>query len=81
MGASQGIITGSFLLFTVLFFSSLILGRGFCGWLCPAAGLQEGCFAVVDRRTRGGEAQLDKILHLGSLGYRYCGHVRRSRGN
>jgi polyferredoxin len=34
--SSKGIINGSFVVFTLLFFSSLLLGRGYCGWLCPA---------------------------------------------
>jgi ferredoxin-type protein NapH len=39
MGAAAGIIVGSFVLFGVLFVSSLLVGRGFCGWVCPGAGL------------------------------------------
>ncbi len=35
VGASRGIITGSFIVFIVLLLSSLFLGRFFCGWLCP----------------------------------------------
>ncbi|MCG2791192.1 MAG: 4Fe-4S binding protein, partial [Actinomycetia bacterium] len=38
MGASEGVITGSFIIFVVLFLSALFLGRGFCGWFCPLAG-------------------------------------------
>ena len=44
--SSQGIINGSFLLFAALFLSALVLGRGFCGWLCPGAGCQEAMFAA-----------------------------------
>ena len=40
-GASQGIINGSFIVFGVLFVSSLFVGRLWCGWACPAGGLQE----------------------------------------
>jgi ferredoxin-type protein NapH len=54
MGSAAGIITGSFIVFAVLLFSSLFFGRAFCGWLCPAAGLQEACFAVRDKRVKGG---------------------------
>lgn len=53
-GTALGIITGSFLLFVLLFFGSLFLGRAFCGWLCPGAGLQEVCFVVRDRRVTKG---------------------------
>lgn len=53
--ASQGIINGSFISFGLMFLSSLLLGRAWCGWACPAAGLQEACMMVnrkrVDRRA------------------------------
>lgn len=52
-GAFQGIISGSFLLFGGLFMSSLFVGRLWCSWACPAAGLQEAAFAVNDRKVRG----------------------------
>ena len=39
-GASRGIITGSFIVFTALFILSLVVGRLFCGWICPGAGMQ-----------------------------------------
>lgn len=50
-GAFQGIISGSFILFGILFMSSLFVGRLWCGWVCPAAGLQEAAFAANDRRV------------------------------
>ncbi len=52
-GAFQCIISGSFLVFGGLFFSSLFVGRLWCSWACPAAGLQEAAFAVNDRPVRG----------------------------
>ena len=54
-GAMQGIINGSFIVFGLLFVSSLFLGRLWCAWLCPAAGLQEASFAVNDKPARGGK--------------------------
>jgi polyferredoxin len=48
-GASRGIITGSAVVFGVLFFSSLFFGRFFCGWICPGGGLQE---IISDFRNR-----------------------------
>jgi ferredoxin-type protein NapH len=53
-GASEGIITGSFIIFGLLFLSSLLLGRAFCGWVCPAGGCQEACFGLRGNRARGG---------------------------
>jgi polyferredoxin len=52
--ASQGIVNGSMIVFTAMFLSALLVGRLWCGWACPAAGLQEMCFAVRDRPARGG---------------------------
>lgn len=40
-GASQGIVNGSVVVFLGMFVFSLFLGRLWCGWVCPAAGLQE----------------------------------------
>lgn len=44
MGVSEGVISGSFIVFLVLFLSALFLGRGFCAWFCPIAGIQEASF-------------------------------------
>ena len=45
-GASQGIVNGSFIVFGLMFLSALVLGRAWCGWVCPAGGLQEAASAV-----------------------------------
>jgi ferredoxin-type protein NapH len=52
--ASRGIINGSFIIFTLLFVQSLILGRAYCGWLCPTAGCQDTIALVRDRRVTKG---------------------------
>lgn len=51
-GAFEGIVTGSFIVFTLMFLVSLFLGRAFCGWVCPAGGLQECCTLAVDKKAR-----------------------------
>lgn len=51
-GASLGIASGSLVVFALLFLSALLFGRAWCGWVCPAGGLGELCFAVNDRRVR-----------------------------
>jgi ferredoxin-type protein NapH len=53
--SSRGIINGSFILFVLMFLSSLLLGRGYCGWLCPGAGCQEAMFLARDRRVTKGD--------------------------
>lgn len=62
MGASEGIITGSFVVFGLLFLASLFLGRAFCGWVCPAGGLQECCTLAVDKRAKGGKRNWIKYI-------------------
>ncbi|MDK2981409.1 MAG: ferredoxin-type protein NapH [Chloroflexota bacterium] len=47
-GASQGIINGSFIVFGLLFLSSLFFGRMWCSWICPAGGLGEVCRLAND---------------------------------
>jgi ferredoxin-type protein NapH len=39
--AVDGVLAGSLIVFALLFLQSLLLGRLFCGWACPAGGLQE----------------------------------------
>ena len=51
MGASEGIISGSFIVFGVLFLTALFLGRGFCAWFCPLAGIQEASFLARDKNV------------------------------
>ena len=52
--ASKGIINGSFVMFSLMFLIALVLGRGFCGWVCPAAGCQEAIFLARAREIKGG---------------------------
>ena len=41
VGAWQGIVAGSLILFASLFVSALLLGRSFCAWACPAGAFQD----------------------------------------
>jgi polyferredoxin len=52
--ALNGIVNGSFIVFVLLFVSALILGRGYCGWVCPAAGCQEAMIHARDRKIKKG---------------------------
>lgn len=54
VAASQGIVAGCAILFAVQFVASLLVGRLWCAWLCPGAGLQEACFPVQRKRAAGG---------------------------
>lgn len=54
-GAMNGVVNGSMIVFAGMFISSLLVGRLWCGWLCPGAGLGEACIAVNDKPVRGGK--------------------------
>ncbi|MBU0935639.1 MAG: 4Fe-4S binding protein [Spirochaetes bacterium] len=41
MGLLEGVISGSILVFIGLAASSMVLGRSFCGWFCPAGAVQD----------------------------------------
>ena len=40
-GSVVGVISGSILIFVLQLLTSMILGRSFCSWLCPAGGIQD----------------------------------------
>lgn len=48
--SAKGIVSGSFVVFSLMLVFSIFLGRLFCGWLCPAGGLQEICFNANDKK-------------------------------
>ncbi len=62
MGAAAGVVTGSAIIFAAQFLSALLLGRGFCGWLCPAAGEQEACLIAQSKRVNGKKCDWIKYL-------------------
>lgn len=49
MGASEGVMSVSFIIFAALFLFALFLGRGFCAWFCPLSGIQEASFLARDK--------------------------------
>ena len=59
-GAINGAVTASAVCFGLLFLSGLVFGRGFCGWACPGAGLQEPLMAVNPAPVTGRAADLVK---------------------
>jgi len=61
LGASEGIVSGSFILFSLLFLSSFFVGRLWCAWLCPGAEVQELCHRVRKKGAKGGKLDLIKL--------------------
>ncbi len=45
-GAFAGVLSGSAMMFVVLFLSGIFFGRAWCGWVCPAGGVAEVCQTV-----------------------------------
>jgi len=62
MGASEGIVAGSLIVFASLFVASLFLGRAFCGWICPAGATQELCAKVRNKNFKNGRSNLIKYV-------------------
>lgn len=52
--ASEHIMNGSFIVFSAMFILSIFLGRVWCGYLCPAGGLQECAMRVKDNAAKAG---------------------------
>ncbi len=63
------IIPGSLIVYTALFISSLFLGRAFCGWFCPGAGMQELLSLVVHRRAKPGWGDRIKYAICGAWSF------------
>jgi polyferredoxin len=61
-GAMNGIVNGSLVAFGLMFLSSLFLGRLWCGWVCPAGGMQE-IVEPVNRKPVNGK-KIDWIKWL-----------------
>jgi polyferredoxin len=55
--SAAGVAGGSLVVYGSLLVSSLVLGRAFCGWLCPGCGVQELVALRVRRpmRRRGAD--------------------------
>jgi polyferredoxin len=56
MGATEGIVAGSLIVFVTLFVTSLFLGRAWCGWVCPAGATQELCAVTRKKDFKNGKS-------------------------
>ncbi|HWQ58637.1 MAG TPA: 4Fe-4S dicluster domain-containing protein [Clostridia bacterium] len=50
-GAMAGLVSGSVAVFALQFLSGIFLGRAWCAWACPVAGVAEIGRSVNDRRV------------------------------
>lgn len=53
-GAFEGVLAGSALIFLSMLVFSVLLGRFFCGYLCPAGSIQEVCTGINAKPTKPG---------------------------
>src|SRR5450830_433256 len=51
-GAFEGVLAGSALIFLSMLVFSILLGRFFCGYLCPAGSIQEVCTGINAKPTK-----------------------------
>jgi polyferredoxin len=52
--SAMGVVNASLIVFGLFFLSSLLLGRAWCGWVCPAGAVQEFGHDINRKRTPGG---------------------------
>lgn len=62
LGAMEGIIVGSFVMFLLLFLTSLFFGRAFCGYVCATGGMQECLMLVSNKKAKGGKLNFIKYF-------------------
>ena len=65
IGASEGVVGGSAILFGLLFISSLFFGRAWCSWVCPAGGFHEACTAVTTRKAKTSWGNIVRLVIWG----------------
>ena len=63
--AGEGIISGSLMLFIVMFVTSTFIGRAWCGWVCPMAGLSEACMAVNSKPVSLRRMRISRYIIFG----------------
>lgn len=50
IGSLNGFITASFVIWSLMFLSSIFVGRSFCSYICPYGGLQMLCDKVLEKK-------------------------------
>lgn len=59
---SEHILNGNFQVFISMLILSVFFGRSWCGYLCPAGGLQECCTRINDKPARQGKRDRIKFV-------------------
>jgi ferredoxin-type protein NapH len=66
VAASRGVLAASVVTYGILFAVSLVLGRAFCAWLCPATVIQELAHLFIKRPAKGGWRDRVKYILCGA---------------
>lgn len=53
-GTLEGVVSGSFIMFVLMFISSLFLGRAYCGWVCPGSEIQDQIAKINNNKIKKG---------------------------
>ena len=73
LGSSEGIVVGSLVFFALLFSTSLVFGRAYCGWLCPFSGYMEALAYANPKRTNSRWGHIFKwgywVIWIGVITY------------
>jgi polyferredoxin len=62
IGATESVIAGSMIIFTLQFLLSLFFGKFFCGYICPGGGLQECLILANNKKAKGGKLNYIKYF-------------------
>lgn len=62
MAMAEHVMNGSFFVFMAMLFLSPFLSRAFCGYLCPAGGLQECLIGVNEKPSKQGRREKIKYV-------------------
>ena len=60
LGAMEGVVAGSVIMFSLQFLLSLFWGRSICGYVCPVGGLQECLMLANDKKAKGSKRNIIK---------------------
>lgn len=67
----KGIINASFVVYLLLFLSSIFFGRAYCSWFCPGCGVQEVISLAIRKKSSNTKALVLKyiisVVWLGSI--------------
>lgn len=63
-GAAQAVLNGSAIVFLIFFLSSLVIGRYWCGWMCPGGGFGEICTRVQPKPVKNGRLNAIKYIFV-----------------